>query len=276
VLSLCAAATVTGLPRLDASEARALLADFLPGRSGTSVPPSLESLISQEVAAATFGATGTVAVAVYDAASDQSWSSSGTRFETASIVKLAILEALLARAQSQHRGLTTVEQTLTDQMIGTSNNEAATALFEKIGGPAGLRSFLNKIGATQTTVASSWGLTRTTAWDQLAALKAFAYPNHVLTDASRQAVDRALGRVVADQRWGVSEGPEQAVVRVKNGWLSDSTGWHTNSIGHVVGNGRDYVIAVLGKGFGTERAGIDVIERTSRAVWRSIPSHLTD
>jgi hypothetical protein len=42
-----------------------------------------------------------------------------------------------------------------------------------------------------------------------------------------------------------------------------------NTVGHVHGAGRDYVVAILSHGNVTEQAGIDRLEMVSAAVWKS-------
>ncbi len=217
------------------------------------------------------GRSGHVSLAVYEPATGISHSYDGTRhYVTASIVKVAILGTLLRRAQNSGRSLTSSERSLAVRMIERSDNAAASSLWRAVGGGSGVQAFLNRVGLTSTTAGPGgyWGLTTTTAPDQVLLMRAVAYPNAVLSDASRAYLDSLMRAVVSSQRWGVTGGlPSGAVVAVKNGWLPRSSGWVINSIGHVRRGNRDYVIAALsssGPGMGY---GIATVERLSGIVW---------
>ena len=85
--------------------------------------------------------------------------------------------------------------------------------------------------------AGYWGLSTTTAADQVQLLRTLAYPNSVLTPASRAYELNLMEQVEPGQAWGVSAGVAAgSTVALKNGWLPlDAGGWQVNSIGHVDG-----------------------------------------
>src|SRR5438067_7835613 len=60
------------------------------------------------------------------------------RFDTGSIVKVQILGALLHRAQTEHRPLTSWEKSNAVPMIENSDNDAATRLWNSLGGTSGI------------------------------------------------------------------------------------------------------------------------------------------
>ena len=134
-------------------------------------------------------------------------------------------------------------------MIEESDNDDAQDLWDTEGGATAVSAFDAAAGLTQTTpdAAGYWGLSTTTAADQVQLLRTLAYPNAVLTPASRAYELNLMEHVDADQAWGVSAGVAAgSTVALKNGWLSLSGGgWQVNSIGYVDGHGRNYVIAVL-------------------------------
>jgi hypothetical protein len=203
-----------------------------PATTSTIIAPSaaLSDALSAALLPYTNGRSDDVSVAVYDASTDTTWASDDETYETASIIKLSILEAVVLRAQREERDLTTTEKSLATQMIATSDNDAATALWNSIGGAAAITDFYAELGATHTTVASSWGLTTTSASDQLLVLRAYAYENSLLTDNSRALVANYLQKVVNSQHWGVSSGPDSAsAVELKNGWLQRAGGWDIHS-----------------------------------------------
>ncbi len=213
--------------------------------------------------------TAAVSVAVLD-------SDSGTRavyggadatYDTASIVKVDILAALLLLAQDEERELTSVERAHAVAMIERSDNDSATALLAAVGGAAGLDAANARLGLTATTAAKAWGLTRTTAADQLTRLGAVfgTDPETELSEASRAYVQGLMTQVEADQRWGVSAaGGEWAL---KNGWMPrTATGlWNINSIGQVTKGGHTYLVAVLSGGQRTKETGIALVESVAKA-----------
>ena len=110
--------------------------------------------------------------------------------------------------------------------------------------------------------AEAWGLTTTTAADQVTLLDRLAEPNEVRsTSASRRRTHCDLmEHVTPSQAWGVSAGVGAgATVALKNGWLPVSSGWAVNSIGWIHGDGRDYILAVLTADQPTEQTGIATI-----------------
>ncbi|MFE9663515.1 serine hydrolase [Streptomyces sp. NPDC005955] len=191
-----------------------------------------------------------------------------TGFATASIVKVDILAALLLGAQRSGRRLTPGERGNATAMIERSDNASASALWTAIGGARGLDAANERLGLTGTTggAAGRWGLTRTTAVDQVALLRAvFDAPGgSALSAASRAYVQQLMGRVVSGQDWGVSAagGPEHAL---KNGWLPRSaTGlWVINSVGRVSVEGRSYLVAVLSDGHTSMDEGVQLVEKVA-------------
>jgi hypothetical protein len=227
---------------------------------------------------------GTVLAAVYDVGTGQTWYlGRGQPQDEASVVKLDVLETLLAQqGQSTPAGLPAGDQSLAQQMIEDSDNDAATSLWNAVGGAAGIRSFNTAAGLTATSPSPcvvcagfpwpGWGLTTSTPADQLALLRELVEPGKLLTDAERHYALSLMENVTPSQRWGVSGGvPAQITVALKNGWLplnEADTDWQINSVGWVSGRGRDYLIAVLSTGNPDEQYGIDTIDQLAAIVWR--------
>ena len=218
------------------------------------------------------GRAGVVSAAVLDL-------STGTLFEyrpgqtniDASIVKVQILGTLLAEAQAQGRALTPSEEGLSTQMIEDSDNNAATALWNDEGGQPAVTAFDRSVGMTDTVPNLAWGLTTTTAADQITLLRCLVDPNPVLTDPSRAYELGLMEHVSPEQAFGISAGvPAGVTIALKNGWLPVSNGWAVNSVGWVDGDGRDYLIAVLTGADPSETYGIDSIGIVSQAAWASL------
>ncbi|REG01222.1 beta-lactamase class A [Asanoa ferruginea] len=212
---------------------------------------------------------GQVTLAVRDRRSDLALTVGGTRFPTASIVKVDILAALLLRAQGRHEELTDSDRRNAKRMITLSDNDAATTLFHRIGGKSGLATANRTFGLKQTTPNSSWGRTTTTAADQIRLLAAIADEDGPLDEDGRSYLFDLMSQVDAGQDWGVpaAAGPRATAVYVKNGWdniSADGGRWQVNTIGRIVEPGRDWLVAVLSHGHQTQSAGIRMIEAAAR------------
>nr|WP_242705898.1 serine hydrolase [Streptomyces sp. KO7888] len=197
-------------------------------------------------------------------------------FDTASIVKVDILAALLLRAQDTGRSLTASERSRATAMIEDSDNDSASALWRTIGTADGLDAANERFGLTRTAGGEGplWGLTRTTADDQVRLLRqVFVADGSVLNEASRAYVRGLMERIADGQRWGVSAaadgtgGAGGSGWALKNGWLRRSTTglWVVNSIGRVETGGRGRLVAVVSRGSGTRAEGIALTEAAARA-----------
>jgi hypothetical protein len=220
------------------------------------------------------GSTYDVTAAVYDEVTGTtSLYRPAVAETTASIMKVDILTTLLAQDQADGATLTPTEQALSEEMIEQSDNDDAQDLWDGEGGAPALDSFDADAGLTETDpdAAGYWGLSTTTAADQVQLMRVVAYPNDVLTPASRQYALGLMSHIEPGQAWGVSAGVSpNAAVALKNGWLPlDGGGWQVNSVGYVDGDGRDYAIAVLTDG-ATETGGIDAIQGLSALIWQEL------
>ncbi len=200
------------------------------------------------------------------------------------MVKVDILAAFLHRLDAAGQTLDPSDQALATSMIEESDNDAATALWNALGAPANLADFDAAAGMTSTTPSScvecpgfpwpGWGLTTTSATDQLTLLRNVVEPSTLLTPADRAFIEGLMEHVDPSEAWGVSAGvPAGVTVALKNGWLpldADDTDWQINSIGWVDGLGRDYLVAVLTTGNPTEQYGIDTIEGLSTLIWQAL------
>lgn len=209
------------------------------------------------------------AVEVLDVDTGETASYGEGSYDTASIVKVDILVALLHQAQGEGRGLTEDEQDLATAMIERSDNISATALFNLIGGEAGLEAFNDIIGLTGTDVGADgyWGLTQTTAADQIRVLEVVFGSDSVLTNESQAYVSSLMSNVIDSQLFGVSAVGDDAALKV--GYLQRSaTGlWDVNSIGETEVNGHTYLVAVLSDGNGSYEAGVALVDQVVGATF---------
>ena len=250
-----------------------------------SAAPAHVNPLSGAVGGYVTGRSGAVLGAVYDVRTGQSWRlGDGPAQAAASVVKLDILETLLARRGGT--ALSPADQSLARSMIEDSDNDAATSLWDEVGGATGIGAYNDRAGLTRTALSEcvtcagfpwpGWGLTTTVAQDQLTLLKQLITPGPrpLLSDAERSYTLSLMENVTPAQRWGITGGvPAGVRVALKNGWLpldDANTDWQVNSVGWVSGDGRDYLIAVLTTGNPTEQYGIDTIKALSALIWTAM------
>jgi beta-lactamase class A len=192
------------------------------------------------------------------------------RFETASVVKVDILATLLYQHQQTGTTLSADERDTATAMITQSDNDAASDLWDAIGGASGLAAANKVFGLTRTTPGDDgyWGLTTTTAADQVRLLKVLTADDGPLTATSRGYELGLMARVEGDQRWGVPDAAsdQSTEVEVKNGWLSRSADgglWIVNTVGRIVEPGHEWLVVVLSSHHASEDAGIAMVEHAA-------------
>ncbi|GAB3210298.1 serine hydrolase [Marinactinospora thermotolerans] len=200
------------------------------------------------------GQEGRLAISVHDLATGTTYGYGGDQtFPTGSLVKLNILVLLLLQADDEERELTAEERDLAEQMIRYSDNDVTDLLYQRIGFDAGFARGNARLGLRATVAGGGqpgvWGATTTTTADQIRLLRAVFTDSGPLSRHSRSYARRLLGSVAPEQAWGVSAAAgEGDRVELKNGWVPrdvDGGRWAISSAGHVHGERRSYLIAVL-------------------------------
>jgi beta-lactamase class A len=253
-----------------AQASRLTQAAAAPGICQSARHPVIAARMSRGILAALAGRSSVVGLAVDDRVTGITcklrphW-----QFDSASVVKVTILSALLRKLQQEHRSLTAEQRELATEMITVSDNNAASTLWAETGYPS-LQHFLDLAGMNETVLGADgyWGLTLITAHDELTLLQLLTSANTVLTTASRDYVLGLMARVVSYERWGVPAGaPTDVTVHVKNGWLPLAThGWRINSIGSFSGAGKDYMIVVLTDDNPTMAYGVDTVQDVAEII----------
>jgi beta-lactamase class A len=239
--------------------------------------PALTTVLAAKWRSYLASRPGSISVALYDRHSGRTvyvMKNRRTGWETASTVKLDILADLLRKTGTAGT-LPSAQLAQAKPMISVSDNAAATYLWNAAGGTAGMNAFYRALGMRSTSAGTGgyWGLTETTALDQLHVLRAVSYPGPVLSANARATATRLLDTVIASQRWGLTAGvPAGVSVQLKNGWLPHAGAWVVNSLAHVHGAGKDYTMAVYTTGSATEQTGIDTISGLSRIAWSTVPA----
>ncbi|MDQ1399341.1 MAG: hypothetical protein QOK20_1273, partial [Acidimicrobiaceae bacterium] len=193
------------------------------------------------------------------------------RLTTASVLKVEVMAGILLRAQSQGRPLSAQERSLIQPMITESHDAPTNVLWQSLGGAAGMTNLDHVFGMTGTTqIGPEWGVTKTSASDQVRLLRQVLLGDFgPLGPSYRADAFGYMSSVTPSQRWGISSGlPAGWTFANKNGFAgSICCAWRINSTGVVYSpSGPAYTIAILSDGWPDQPSGIAAVETVSRAV----------
>jgi beta-lactamase class A len=210
-------------------------------------------------------------VAVLDKKTGQTYAYRGTvKYDTASIVKAQILACMLLHDQDAGHDPTSGEMALAKPMIRLSDNNAATSLFQHVGAKSGVTKCNKRLGLTATVVNSSWGLTRTTADDQIRLLSELVDTKGPLDADSRKTAFTLMNTVSEEQEWGIpSIAKSGETATVKNGWdtrSADGGLWAINTIGRVTTADGDVnvSVAVLSHDNKSMDSGVALVQQVAK------------
>ncbi|GGS99782.1 hypothetical protein GCM10010176_049790 [Nonomuraea spiralis] len=262
VVSACSAAVpVASRPVVAHREARAMTVDSLLPATRRALDRALERRLR--------GRPGRAALAVYDRTTGVRYAyGEGRPFVLASVAKVDILLALLLLRQSEHRRLSAYERRLASRMIRESDNESAHELYMTVGGQYGLTRVLQGLDVWHTEPGSglSWGMTLSHPSDQVKVLEKLTDPAGPVSSASRRWALGLMSSVKEEQAWGVSAAGGE--VALKDGWLpvgAHGGRWTANSVGRIVLNGHELLIAVLSERSPDLSTGVTTVEEAARA-----------
>jgi len=234
-------------------------------------PPAPDTRLAAALTRVRRHHAGRVAVGVTDQATGVTAIYHGTgSFDTASIVKADILAVLLLQLQQAGTSIGAADRQLAARMIKDSDNAAASALWDAVGGGPGLEAGNAVLGLTQTVPGPGgyWGLTTTTVTDQLRLLADLTSARSPLSAAARGYELSLMRDVKAGQNWGVTRAASTGTrPAVKNGWLPAGPRglWVINSIGVISHAGQHLAIAVLSDGNRSHSAGISLVQAAATA-----------
>jgi beta-lactamase class A len=254
--------------------------DPSPSASPTPTGPSEEELAAIEwakrakaldAALKKYAATAPeFSVAVLDKKTGARYSYRGSeKYDTASIVKVQVLACALLKAQDAGRGLSATELSLAKPMIRLSDNNATTALFNRLGKASAVGKCNKRLGLKQTTVNSAWGLTRTTVDDQVKLLAELVDTKGPLKAGARKQAFTLMSTVDDTQDWGVPAVAKAGeTTTVKNGWdtrSADGGLWAVNTVGRVTSSDDDVdvSVAVLSHNNQSMDGGITLVQKVA-------------
>jgi hypothetical protein len=214
-----------------------------------------------------------VAVAIPELGAIYTWNGH-EMFHMASVSKVGILLTVMDQALKAGRALSDEELAQLRPMITVSDNDTATALWNRIGGGQAVEDFMRSIGLNEIdpNKESCWGASYASAHD-MALLFAKLAQGEILDESMRRTAIELLQQVDPSQTWGViaaapEEVPEGTIVGVKDGWYPADCGWWVNSAGLLLpGNEKPaYTMAVLTSQQSTWGYGIETIETVGKIV----------
>ncbi|OLR95277.1 tat pathway signal sequence [Actinokineospora bangkokensis] len=195
---------------------------------------------------------GTVGIVLRDRTTGAVWRNAHAEDPTwtASTIKLAMVVDLLRRSRAGQVHLTPADRTAIKAMLHSSDDDAATTLWSKYGGPDhtawnkafpayGLTSLQPQKGYSK--VYPYWGFQKCTTAD-LDRLMTYVLEK-VPTD-DRAFIVSAMRTVAPNQQWGVWGAGKPATPGNKDGWSEEDGGWVMNTVGFV-GPGERYTLAIM-------------------------------
>lgn len=211
-----------------------------------------------EVAEAFAGTTRKLGMAVRDLRTGAEWDFQGDyASQSASIAKVMIVAMALRQARATGEPFTFEDYARASKAITVSDNDSADELWASSGERPAYDELAAELGLPETHSDpdnSFWSWTWTTPRDQRELVRQLVEGTKALHTEDRLYLLDLMSRVTSSQRWGVGSPTLQpglsgrVKVEMKNGWVEfkSSDGlWAVNSIGHVSGEGRDYVAAMM-------------------------------
>ena len=195
----------------------------------------------------------TISVAVLDRATNEMVSSNNQQINgIASVAKLFIADELLRRESQGDTTLSAEDRTALDDMLRSSDDEAAEKFWDQAGGDAIITQLATRYGLTATTPGDDgqW-------WNAISTAADLARYYQMLLDGSGGLPPERAETIVNDlaqstptgvdgypQRFGIPDGLYAEPVAVKQGWMCCvGEDWMHLSTG-VVGPDRRYIMVI--------------------------------
>jgi hypothetical protein len=191
-------------------------------------PPSHYPWAKRVAAAKRFadGRAGRISFAVVDESGRLHASHPDRVHNSASVVKVMFMVALLRQPDVRHDALSSGERHLLGPMIKVSDNAAATAIFNRVG-EAALYRLARDAGMGHFTTQPTWGLSTITAREQA---RFFYRLETFIPKRHRAYAMHLLTKVVDWQRWGIPPvAPQGWKLHFKGGW-SGAPSWRVNQV----------------------------------------------
>jgi hypothetical protein len=210
------------------------------------------------------GRTGTVSFAVVDESGELRGDHVDRVHHSASVVKVMFMVALLREPDVRDDALTPAEKHTIGPMIKRSDNQTASAIYNRVGEGA-LHELARDAGMDHFTTQPTWGLSTITPREQvrfLYRLEDFIPARH------RGYAMHLLTKIVASQRWGIPPAaPGGWKLHFKGGW-SGRPNWRINQVMLLRRPPRRFSVAILTRDQPSKHYGEQTIEGVARRLLR--------
>jgi hypothetical protein len=188
---------------------------------------------------------GRTAFAVVDSQGRLSGAHLHRRFVSASVVKAMLLVSYLRGLGARHRGLDGGSRSLLYPMIHVSDNNAATAVWRRVGDGA-LRRLARRAGMTDFSIVGIWARAQISAADQA---RFFFEMDSLLPRRFRGYARGLLGGISRPQSWGIpAVARPRFAVFFKGGWRGTVLGQLVHQVARLERRGVRFSIAVMTDG----------------------------
>jgi hypothetical protein len=179
-------------------------------------------------------------------------------FVSASVVKAMLLVAYLRELVAEHRHLGATGRSLLGSMIHVSDNEAATAVWER-DGDRRLRVLARRAGMTDFSIVGDWGNAQISAADQA---RYFYEMRRLIPARYRNLADRLLSHIAGFESWGIPHvaRPKGWAVYFKGGWRGTWRGELVHQVARLQKPHQRLAIAVMTDGDPSMEYGIGTIQ----------------
>jgi hypothetical protein len=177
-------------------------------------------------------------------------------YVSASVVKALLLAAELERLRSAGLPLDGATRTLLSQMITVSDNDAADAIYYRVG-DSGLYDVAHRAGMDSFTVSGYWSNAQITAEDMARFMWRL---EDVLAGPHREFGLGLLAGITGSQRWGIPEGAGDGwSVRFKGGWRSTDLGQLVHQAAELRSEDARVALAVLTDGQPSQTYAVETL-----------------
>jgi len=184
---------------------------------------------------------------------------------SASVVKVMFMVALLRQPDVRDDPLTRSERRLIGPMIKRSDNQAATAIYNRVG-EAALYALAREAGMDHFTTQPTWGLSTITAREQA---RFFYRLEEFIPRRHRGYAMHLLTKIVSSQRWGIPPvAPGGWKLHFKGGW-SGRPSWRINQVMLLRKPPRRFSVAILTREQPSKEYGEHSIEGVARRLLRN-------
>lgn len=207
---------------------------------------------------------GTISFAVVDEGGELRGDHVNRVHNSASVVKVMFMVALLREPEVRHDALTSGEKGLIGPMIKRSDNDTATAIYNRVGEGA-LYDLARDADMPHFTTQPLWGLSTITPKEQA---RFFYHLERFIPKRHRAYAMNLLTKIVPSQRWGIPPAaPNGWALHFKGGW-SGRPNWRINQVMLLRKPPRRFSVAILTRDQPSKNYGEDSIEGVARRLLR--------